>query len=135
MTSWSLRKPLAAALLCAGLVGCGGDKSRPDASTNAEPAAESAAAQEGGTQATAQAKADAPPTRDKLHVAFADAVRGADDPPPADAARPPDETVSKKPVHRLLDGVKAQWDAIRFTSPAGKPLDFTATVETTAGNI
>ena len=136
MTSWSLRNaPLAAGLLGAalGLLGCG-EKPRPDDSPKAEPAA--ASAKETATAVTAAPEpGGAAPARDKMHQAFADAVRSADDPPPADAARPPDETVSKKPVHRILDAVKGEWDAIRFTSPAGKPLDFTATIETTAGNV
>ncbi|MFM7148604.1 MAG: peptidylprolyl isomerase [Gemmataceae bacterium] len=73
--------------------------------------------------------------RDRMHQAFAEAVRGPDDPPPGDAVRPPDMTVSKKPVYRLLERVKATWDEIRFTSPSGKPIDYRVVVETNQGNI
>ncbi len=138
MSSWSLRNPLTAVLLAAGLgiIGCG-EKSRPGASSSAEPAV--AAASEKEQQASTpspQANAEtAPAQRDRLHQAFADATRSADDPPPADASRPPDETVTKKPVHRILDAVKSSWDMIRFTSPSGKPLDYTAKIETNLGAI
>ena len=73
-----------------------------------------------------------PSGRDAQHQAFADVVRSADNPPP-DADRPPDETISKKPVHRLLESVRESWDTIRFTSPAGKKITYTAVVETSDG--
>ncbi len=72
--------------------------------------------------------------RDAHHQAFADAVRNADN-PPVDAERPPDETVSKKPVHRILESVRSNWDSIRFTSAAGKKITYTAIVDTSAGSM
>jgi cyclophilin family peptidyl-prolyl cis-trans isomerase len=137
MPSWSQRHtPLVAALLGAalGVVGCG-EKPRSDASPKAEPDAAAAAKESAGAGPVAPEQGATLAARDKLHQAFSDAVRSADDPPPADASRPPDETVTKKAVHRILDAVKADWDAIRFTSPSGKPLDFTATIETSAGPV
>ena len=99
---------------------------------NAEPIAEPT---EDTPAAVAEAKKAEPPApagRDAQHQAFADAVRTSDNPPP-DADRPPDETVSKKPVHRLLESVRASWDTIRFTSPTGKKIAYTAIVETSDG--
>jgi cyclophilin family peptidyl-prolyl cis-trans isomerase len=130
MTRWFPRT-LAAALVAAGLAGCGAKTETKVPA--ADPAAE---VKESPAPTDAAAPASrAAATRDKLHQAFADAVRGADDPPPGDAVRPPDETVSKKPVHRLLDAVKNGWDDIRFTTPDGKPIQYRAAVETSEGTI
>ena len=76
----------------------------------------------------------APIVRDAQHQTFADAVRSADN-PPADAERPPDETVSKKQVHRILESIRDTWDAIRFTSATGKKIVYTAIVDTSAGSM
>ena len=115
---------LAAGLLAGGLAlgGCA-EKSDPEAAPKEDaPAA-----------ATEAKKAEpAPAAHDARHQAFADAVRSSDNPPP-DADRPPDETVSKKPVHRILESVRGNWDAIRFTTPAGKKITYTALVETSDG--
>lgn len=133
MSSWSLRgnvlPPLTVVFLLVNF-GCG-KKSEVDV-----PAA---------TEAKGDASRDKPVigtpvsrsggTRDRLHQTFGDAVRGADDPPPEDAVRPPDETISKKRVHRLLDAVRTTWDDIRFTTPAGKPIEYRAKVETSEGSI
>jgi cyclophilin family peptidyl-prolyl cis-trans isomerase len=134
----SLRR-LAAALLVAGLaaVGCGQKPSPPAAAagdgptasvaTAPAPAAKPAAAEPAGKPAP-------PATRDRLHQSFADATRAADN-PPADANRPPDETVTKKPVFKILEAVVARWDTIRFVSPAGKKISYDADVETSEGRM
>ncbi|MFO0844345.1 MAG: peptidylprolyl isomerase [Gemmataceae bacterium] len=129
MTRWFPRT-LAAALVAAGLAGCGA-KTETKAPVTAEAAPE---AKEADGLPVAAAPRPAGP-RDRLHQAFADAVRGADDPPPGDAVRPPDETVSKKPVYKLLDAVKSGWDDIRFTTADGKPIPYRARVETSEGTI
>lgn len=144
MSMWSARgvslRHLAAGLVLGSVavLGCGqkpqpastasGDDSTPAASAPAgKPVAATLASRRGG---------EAPvKTGDRLHQPFTEAVRGADNPPPADAVRPPDETVSKKPVHRLLETVRQSWDGIRFTTPAGAPLAYSARVETSAGDI
>ena len=97
----------------------------------AEPTEESAPTVPAVTKAEPVA-ASGPTVRDAQHQAFADAVRNSED-PPADADRPPDETVSKKPVHRILENVRESWDTIRFTSAAGKKITYTAIVETSDG--
>jgi cyclophilin family peptidyl-prolyl cis-trans isomerase len=72
--------------------------------------------------------------RDPLHQSFAQAVRDAND-PPSDATRPPDVTVTNKPTHKLNAEVVRLWDTIRFTTPDGKRIDYTATIETALGKI
>lgn len=141
MTMWSSRNPylsLTAALLLGGLgvLGCG-QKNPPAVTANQESTSqtkESIPARSGETvSATPVSRAAAAP--DRLHQPFTEAVRSAEDPPPGDAVRPPDETVSKKPVHRLLDAVKSHWDSIRFISDSGKPIDYLAQIETNMGTI
>jgi cyclophilin family peptidyl-prolyl cis-trans isomerase len=135
MTSSSARRRplrhLAAVLLAGGLAvaGCG-KKSQPDVPAAAEEKPAPAAGKP--VAATPVARSGGQP--DRLHRPFADAVRGADN-PPADAARPPDETVSKKRVHRVLDSVRNAWGDIRFTTADGRPLLYTAKVETSLGEL
>jgi cyclophilin family peptidyl-prolyl cis-trans isomerase len=132
---------LAAVLLAGGLgAGCG-QKAQPEVAKAEAGSAGAAAASPQAAKAEAAparvepaAAAAAPLQRDRLHQAFADAVRPADNPPP-EANRPPDETVSKKPVFKILDEVVRTWDSIRFVSPAGKKIRYTARVETSLGAI
>jgi peptidyl-prolyl cis-trans isomerase B (cyclophilin B) len=79
-------------------------------------------------------KSPGPPARDRLHQSFAEATRNGDD-PPAECQQPPDTTASKKPVYGLYKEVVRLWDTIRFTTPDGKRLDYSATVETSLGPI
>jgi cyclophilin family peptidyl-prolyl cis-trans isomerase len=72
--------------------------------------------------------------RDAQHEAFATATRGGDD-PPANINPPPDRTVSGKSVYKIYKEVVGLWDTIRFVTPDGKRLDYSATVETDAGEI
>jgi cyclophilin family peptidyl-prolyl cis-trans isomerase len=120
----------------AGLVlsGCGQKTPAPAGQADDKPAGQAAGGQ---TEKPADKTNPAPAGkagRDRLHQSFAQATRDAED-PPANADRPPDQTVSKKPVAKLLDEVKKHWDAVRFTSPAGKKIDYCATVHTGLGNI
>lgn len=130
--TWWFPRTLSVALVAAGLAGCGA-KTETKVPAADEPAAEAKPPAGKTIAATPVSRSSAP--RDRLHQAFADAVRNADDPPPGDAVRPPDETVSKKPVHKLLDAVKSGWDDIRFTTPAGTKIEYKATVETSEGTI
>jgi cyclophilin family peptidyl-prolyl cis-trans isomerase len=116
------------------LPGCG---KKTEADLSAKPDVGEATTTGTGISKAVQATpvARSVPTRDRMHQAWTDAVRNADDPPPADAVRPPDETVSKKPVHRILDAVKTSWNTIRFTTAEGKPIDYRAQIETSEGTI
>jgi cyclophilin family peptidyl-prolyl cis-trans isomerase len=147
MVMWSARKlalrHVAAMLLVGGLVAAGCSKPAPpeagrsrddspaaaqaEVKTNSQPAASTTAAPEAS-------KPPQPLKRDRLHQSFAAATREADN-PPADANRPPDETVSKKPVCKILDAVTKNWDSIRFVSPAGKKITYTAEIDTNMGII
>jgi peptidylprolyl isomerase len=68
------------------------------------------------------------------HEPFAKATRGGDD-PPANSNPPPDVTVSGKPVFKIYKEVLTLWDAIRFATPEGKPIRYSAILETDFGNI
>ena len=76
----------------------------------------------------------APLPQDGMHEPFAQATRGGDD-PPANSNPPPDVTVSGKPVYKVYKEVLALWDTIRFVTADGKPIHYSATVETDFGNI
>src|SRR5579862_3397363 len=71
---------------------------------------------------------------DPLHQPFAKAVRQGDD-PPAECHRPPDATITGKSVYKLYQEVMRQWETIRFVSPEGKTIAYSATIETTMGVI
>src|SRR5262249_3275121 len=49
--------------------------------------------------------------------------------------QPPDMTVGGKVVFALYQQVQKDWDEIRFTTPAGKKITWTATLETDKGPI
>ena len=136
---WLGLRRLVAVLLVGslGAVGCGGQKSQPDAGRS-EPASPAAATANTDAQPTAKlsipGKAAPPLVRDHLHQAFSDATRAADN-PPEEANRPPDETVSKKAVFKLLDAVTTNWDTIRFVTPDGKKIHYTAEIDTNLGKM
>jgi peptidyl-prolyl cis-trans isomerase B (cyclophilin B) len=127
---WGVR-PLAVAGIVAGLglAGCGKKAAEPEA-----PPTPPTAAPAPVTPATGAATALPPPPQDERHLPFAKATRPADNPPEG-ADRPPDQTVSGKSVYKLYQEVLRTWDAIRFTAPSGKRIDYTATVETDKGVI
>jgi cyclophilin family peptidyl-prolyl cis-trans isomerase len=139
MFVWSTRKlalrHLAALLLMGGLSAAGcGKQAKPDAagSQEASPTASQAEAKSDSIPNRSATKAPVKP--DHLHQPFAEATRAADN-PPAEANRPPDQTVSKKPVFKLLDTVTKSWDSIRFVSPAGKKIAYSAEIHTSMGTI
>lgn len=68
------------------------------------------------------------------HEPFDKATRGGED-PPTNSNPPPDVTVSGKPVYKIYKEVLGLWDSIRFVTPEGKPIHYSATVETDFGNI
>jgi peptidyl-prolyl cis-trans isomerase B (cyclophilin B) len=77
---------------------------------------------------------ETPFPEDARHVPFAKATRGGDD-PPAMCNLPPEKTITHKAVGKLYEDVVRLWETIRFVSPAGKPLTYSATVETDQGVI
>jgi cyclophilin family peptidyl-prolyl cis-trans isomerase len=131
-----LRCLAASALLGAGLwTGCSKQSDpSPQASSTPEAAAVLA---KGGPATGASDNKDAVtnvPPQDGKHEPFDKATRGGDDPPP-NSNPPPDVTVSGKPVYKIYKEVVGQWDSIRFVTPDGKPIHYTATVETDFGAI
>lgn len=123
---------LALVVLLAGLAGCGKKSASAEA---ARPAAEGTpVVSVPGQPEAAAAAPEGPPPNDAMHQPFAKATRRGDD-PPAECNRPPDATVSGKPVGKLYAEVIRLWDGVRFVDAAGKPLAFTATLETDHGPI
>ncbi len=120
------------ALLAVGLVSCGKKENQVVATEEPEKTLTSGSTK---TVSATPVSRNAGGTRDRLHQSFTEAVRGADDPPPGDAVRPPDETITKKPVHRILDAVRNNWDEIRFTTAEGKKLNYRAMLDTSEGPI
>ncbi len=73
-----------------------------------------------------------PPPDPRLHQPFAEATRQE---PPADWERPPDLTLTGKSVGKLYTEVVGLWDGIRFATEAGRPISYTATLDTELGVI
>jgi cyclophilin family peptidyl-prolyl cis-trans isomerase len=116
------------------LTGCGkqgGQSETSEKPTDSPPAA--ASSDKTAAKATEQVTR-APLPRDERHQSFVEATRRGDD-PPAECNRPPDETLTGKSVYKIYAEVQRLWDTIRFVSPAGKPIDYTATIETDFGVI
>ncbi len=72
------------------------------------------------------------PVDPRLQQSFAEATRSE---PPANGQRPPDLTLTGKSVGKLYTQVVRLWDTIRFASKTGKPITYTATLETELGVI
>jgi cyclophilin family peptidyl-prolyl cis-trans isomerase len=136
MARWQLRRVGAwgvAAAAWLGMIGCGGP-------SKADPP--KAAQADNGTAKTNAAKDGLPPvpgpvrapTDDPLYQPFTEAVRDAND-PPAFVNMPADKTLSGKPTFKLLANVQQNWDDIRFTTPDGKRIDYTAVLETDGGPV
>jgi cyclophilin family peptidyl-prolyl cis-trans isomerase len=68
----------------------------------------------------------------RLHQPFAEAIRPE---PPADWQRPPDLTLTSKSVGKLYTEVVNKWDSIRFTTETGKPIQYSALLDTELGPI
>lgn len=71
---------------------------------------------------------------DDKHIPFDRATRGGED-PPTNSNPPPDVTASGKPVYKIYKEVLRLWDTIHFATPDGKPIHYSATVQTDLGNI
>ncbi len=128
----------AAALLGALIfVGCSKQPSSPEQVSGTPVDTPAIADKEGSKPAVSENKGDtaSPPVRqdDKLEP-FAKVTRGGDD-PPANSNPPPDVTVSGKPVYKIYKEVLALWDSIHFVTPEGRPIHYSATIETDFGNI
>jgi cyclophilin family peptidyl-prolyl cis-trans isomerase len=144
MTVWAKRgesaaRRLAVAVLLGalGLIGCG-KQSGPAEQAVGAPTDASAVAVKTEATASGSATTDQPTAgplpQDGKHEPFAKATRGGDD-PPANSNPPPDVTVNGKPVYKIYKEVLALWDTIRFVAPDGKPIHYSATVETDFGTI
>jgi cyclophilin family peptidyl-prolyl cis-trans isomerase len=75
-----------------------------------------------------------PPPRDWQHEPFEKVTRRGEDPPEG-ARMPTDMIANGKPSPRIYGEVVRLWDTIRFVTPAGKRLDYSATIETDQGNV
>jgi cyclophilin family peptidyl-prolyl cis-trans isomerase len=126
------RRLAAAVLLTAvGLTGCG--KQQPAPSEAAQPSAVTAPVAAVPAPVGTPA-ALPPPPNDAQHQPFDKATRRADN-PPEECSRPPDTTVSGKPVFKLYNEVVRLWDTVRFVTPDGKRVAYSATVETDLGEV
>jgi cyclophilin family peptidyl-prolyl cis-trans isomerase len=105
-----------AMLLGATLAGCG--RQQPDEAPEASSSAASARSVSAGDP--------------RLQQPFAEATRQE---PPPDWQRPPDLTLTGKSVGKLYTEVVHLWDRIRFTSDDGKPIAYSATLDTELGPI
>jgi peptidyl-prolyl cis-trans isomerase B (cyclophilin B) len=125
-----------------GLSGCG-DKADPAGEVGVAPSqsGQPKGGSSPGAASTASAEQPAvaeaplpPPPQDGRHQPFAKATRAGDDPPP-ECNRPPDVTVTGKPVFKLYSEVVRLWDTVRYAAPDGKRITYSATIETDLGNI
>jgi cyclophilin family peptidyl-prolyl cis-trans isomerase len=132
------RRLAAAALMgILALTGCGKQSEPADQANGTPPNAPAVASNAGSNSALADKSdnaANAPLPQDGKHEPFNKATRGGDD-PPANINPPPDVTVSGKAVYKIYKDVVAMWEAIRFVTPDGKPIHYSATVETDFGVI
>jgi cyclophilin family peptidyl-prolyl cis-trans isomerase len=143
MTRWAKRwhsagRRLAVVALLAtlGLTGCG-KESVPSEQAEKPPEGTPAVASHDAPSAGTSANGDTalpPPPKDGQHEPFTKATRGGDDPPP-NSNPPPDRIVSGKSVYKVYKEVVRLWDTIRFVTPEGKRINYSATVETDMGNI
>lgn len=125
-TRWTravTRLGILVSLLAVSLAGC----SRPTAVPGQVEGSASTAAGDGASETSAEHSG--PEAR--LHQSFAQATRVE---PPADW-QPPDTTMTGKSVGKLYTEVMLLWNTIRFISPAGKPLEYRALLDTELGSI
>jgi cyclophilin family peptidyl-prolyl cis-trans isomerase len=114
------------------LTGCSKESATPE-QADKPPENAPAAASNSASGAPASSDTTAPP-QDGRHEPFAKATRSGDDPPP-NSNPPPAMTKSGKSVYKIYKEVVALWDTIRFVTPDGKRIDYSATVETDQGDI
>ena len=144
MALWAMHwkraaRHLAGALIVVsvGVLGCGKakpPKAQEQTVADAAPAAARAAdASDSQPLVSRSLKWDEKPA-DQLHIPFAKAVRQLDN-PPIGCSVPPGMTVAGKSAFKIYMEVASRWDSIRFTTPAGKPIHYSATIVTDQGNI
>jgi cyclophilin family peptidyl-prolyl cis-trans isomerase len=140
MAVWVKRWESAAqALTAATLIGILGWTGCSSQSTPSDPSTETtdkapAVATNGSGQTAATGTDGTPPPQDGRHDPFDKVTRGGDDPPP-NINPPPDKTASGKSVYKIYKEVVGLWNTIRFVTPDGKPIQYSATVETDLGDI
>jgi cyclophilin family peptidyl-prolyl cis-trans isomerase len=118
-----------------GAIGCNKQPHQTEQGTTpVEKVADTAVKNEPNASASNDKNEDAPIVRDIQHQSFETATRGGEDPPP-DSFPPPNVTFSGKPVYKIYKEVMALWDTIRFKTPDGKPIRYSATLETDYGPI
>ena len=139
MTLRNLRRlgALGAAAVWLGSIGCSGGSAKPEppkaaAQSDAPNSDPKPASRTDGAEASAAKSAT--PTADPLFHPFAEAVRDAND-PPAFVNPPADMTLAGKHGFQLLDAVKQHWNDIRFTTPDGKRIQYTAVLDTDYGPV
>src|SRR5689334_12318464 len=97
------------------LAGCEGNQPELDVTKTAAPVSE------------VTTNVSPVPVDSKLDQPFADATRAE---PPDNGQRPPDLTLTGKSVGKLYMEVVRLWDTIRFRTKEGKPVQYTAVLET-----
>ncbi len=141
MTRWDVdwkraARHLAVALLVgsAGVFGCGkAEPPRAQTTSDDNPRAAAPAAEESSSHdnPTVPIEPVKEPVEDALHHPFAKAVRTL---PPLGCSVPA-TTASGKSVYKIYKSVMEQWDGIRFTTRDGKPIHYSATIQTAYGEI
>lgn len=141
MTGWQARgmgtwthRMATGLFLVAAVAGCSKPAAPADQAATAPTAPSPAAATQAATpaQPAPDQQTAAAPVEPRLQQAFAEATR-AD--PPAGWQRPPDVTLTGKSVGKLYTDVVALWDTIRFTTPDGRRIFYSATLDTELGPI
>lgn len=134
MKGWGTAARLLTAVVCVGGVVLGGcHKTAVPVGTQvaeehkSDPPADKPAAEPANTPESAWPD-------DRLHQAFAKATR-PDDEPPEDTKIPVDQTIAGKPTGVLASAVKREWQSIRFTTAAGKRVEYVVTLDTELGPI
>ncbi|HVS39530.1 MAG TPA: peptidylprolyl isomerase [Gemmataceae bacterium] len=143
MAFWTKRRAaaLGVAALWLGSLGCSGGPAKPEPPKAADTKPDAPKSDpkpdanlNGAAPTPPPAAKTAPPTDDPLYHPFVEACLSADNPPLV-SCMPPDMTITDKPTPKLLDAVKQHWDDIRFTTPAGKRIQYTAVFDTDYGMI
>jgi cyclophilin family peptidyl-prolyl cis-trans isomerase len=120
------------------LAGCGGSTQPGNNNGEGKPGASAPAPPEAGSTPDAQAKIIPVALAARLQQSFLDATVQE---PPGDEQRPPDMTRAGKSVGKLYQAIvgdKGQgglWEQVKFLSPAGKKLHYTATIKTGLGTM
>jgi cyclophilin family peptidyl-prolyl cis-trans isomerase len=115
-------------ILSYGLAGCG--KQPAAGQEGAAPSSPDSVAQDTQTIGSAQGAPGA--LEPRLHQPFQQAIIQD---PPESQMRPPDTTKAGKAVGKLYETVLASWDRIKFQTPEGKPLSYSARIKTDLGTI